>query len=128
MPSFYRILIDMGLLIFGHFSGTKDKGDKSIPPLTTNVIVAFKTYSEKEDEVALATIVHASGAVLTTETLTMEPFKEMFSHAKKIMMNVNSKKVKNSPVYSRMVEILWPVLANVVFLSHYSNIAHIAPN
>jgi len=104
----FRILIKAGLLLYGFNDVQSNEGDIGPPPLATNYIVALKKLESETDEmknpIAAGTLAHATTAVLSLEKTDKEGIEES---CKKILQSLIQQKAKNSPLYSRLVQVLW---------------------
>ena len=107
----FRLLIKTGILIYGFHSVNKNDGDVGPPPVTTNFVAAINKLtsgnSDTYDLVSLGTILHASSALLNLETLEKNQYEEFIIKFSQLFENLVMQKMKNSPLYSQIVQSLW---------------------
>jgi hypothetical protein len=112
-------LIKTGLLLYGIHFFKSNEGDVGPPPLTTNYLVAInKLASGKgdfDDPFSVGTLFHASSAVFTLEKTVWSDIEELTKTVFKLVSNLNDPKTKNSPIYSKLVQVLWTSNLMLVF-------------
>ena len=112
-------MIKTGILLYGFTPVNKNEGDIGPPPLTTNYLAAINKLtngnSKTNDSVALGAILHASNALLTTDTLEKKDLEELHQKVSKLLQTMKTQNTKNSPLYSQLVEALWTSYPKMVF-------------
>ncbi len=123
----FRILIKAGLLLYGFNAVKSSEGDAGPPPLKMNYIVAVKELasetSEVNDPISTGTLVHATSAVLSLEKTVENGIEELTKTVIKILQNLIQQNTKNSPLYSRLVEVLWTSNPLTVFVKLKSQLS-----
>ena len=89
------------------------------PPLTTNYLVAIKQLAsgkgEDDGPISVGTLLHASNAVFSLDKTVWSDFEELTKTVFNLLKSLNDHKIKNSPVYSKLIEALWTFHPLTVF-------------
>ena len=105
-------------MIYGMLRISSQESKGGIPPEETNFNVAIKKLVDndnpQDNPVAFGTLITMSDAVSNLETMDLEEFKGNYETFTKMALGLNEKKIKNSPLYSRLIEASWPYLTQKV--------------
>ena len=105
-------------MIYGVLEITSNESKGGIPPEETNFDVALKKLIDNDNPldnpVAFATFISMSEALCNQETLNLDEFKGHSQTYTKMGLSLNERKIKNSPLYSRLVQATWPILTQKV--------------
>ena len=106
----------MGIMLFGAINLEPNKSKGGIPSEETNFLIAIKkTEDDNQDNpVAYGTFINMVQVLANQEILDLEDFKGYIETYTKMALSTNEKKVKNSPLYSRMIQATWPILTQKV--------------
>ena len=106
----------MGILIYGAILIETNQSKGGIPPEETNFLIAIKkTVDDNQDNpIAYGTFISMAEVLANQEILDLEDFKGYIETYTKMALSSNEKKVKNSPLYARMVQATWPILTQKV--------------
>ena len=70
--------------------------------------------SSLNDTVPIGTILHATSAILASDTMEKSELEEMHKKVSKLLKYLKEHKTKNSPLYSKLVEALWTTFPKIV--------------
>ena len=102
----------MGILIFGNLPTKTLQGDEGPPPLTTNFLAALDKLiegnGETNDTVSIGAFFHASKAFFNSDLFSNNEYKEIVQKVSKLLQKLKHHKIKFSPIYSQLVQELWP--------------------
>ena len=103
-------------MIYGQRQIEPGQSEGGMPPEETNFLIAIKkTLEDNQDNpVAYATFITMAEILANRETMDLEEFKGYFKTYTKMALSSNKKKVKNSPLYSRLIQATWPILTQKV--------------
>jgi len=108
----------MGILIFGYAYIHNDSADGVMPTEENNFLVAVKKLSEDYNNTeATKTILHSLGLFTNSFSMMPKSFESYYDSLIQIAKNINEQKVNNSPLYSYIIESLWPILTRKVHFS-----------
>ena len=82
-----------------------------------NYMVALTklTSGDVDDPVSVGTVLHASSAVTKLEKTDNSDIEELTKTLYKLLQNLKQHKTKNSPLYSKLVQVLWTSNPLLVF-------------
>ncbi len=111
--------------MFGYADLGNELADGVMPTEENNFLVAVKKLSEDYNNTeATKTILHSLGLFTNSFSMMPKSFESYYDSLIQIANNINEQKVKNSPLYSNIIEFLWPVLSRkvnfIVFLYNFS--------
>ena len=103
-------------MIYGQRQIEPGQSEGGMPPEETNFLIAIKkTLEDNQDNpVAYATFITMAEILANRETMDLEEFKGYFKTYTKMALSSNKKKVKTSPLYSRLIQATWPILTQKV--------------
>ena len=103
-------------MIYGQRQIKPGQSEGGMPPEETNFLIAIKktTDNNLDNPVAYATFISMAEVIVNRETMDLEEFKGYFKAYTKMALSSNKKKVKNSPLYSRLIQATWPILTQKV--------------
>ena len=106
----------MGIMIYGRVEIKPGQSKGGIPSEETNFMIAIKktTDNNLDNPIAYATFISMAEVIVNRETIYLEDFKGYIKTYTKMALRSNEKKVKNSPLYSRLIQATWPILTQKV--------------
>ena len=93
-----------------------NKSQGGMPSEETNFLIAMKKTEDgnKDNPIAYGTFISMAEVLATKEILDLEDFKGNIETYTKMTLSSNEKKVKNSPLYARLIQATWPFLTQKV--------------
>ena len=103
-------------MIYGRVEIKPKQSKGGIPSEETNFMIAIKktTDNNLDNPIAYATFISMAEVIVNRETIHLEDFKGYIETYTKMALSSNEKKVKNSPLYSRLIQATWPILTQKV--------------
>ena len=105
----------MGILIYGRTTLHNGSADGVMPTEENNFLVAItKLMEDYNNTVATRAVLH-SLSTFTSQFSTMpKDFEKFKDSVIQISKKINEQKVKNSPLYSHIIDTLWPTFTSKV--------------
>jgi hypothetical protein len=107
----------MGILIYGGSYIVNNSADGVMPSEENNYLVAMRKLPENyNNTVAMKTVLHSLSTFESPFSTIPKDFDQYHDTLIEISKKINEDKFKNSPLYSNIIDILWPKLTQKVYI------------